>query len=319
MAEQDLRFDLPALFSLHRFGDIYAQAIREIRSDSVEFEVLRDAKDSIGPHWYGMRCRAVSKVSGVSFYLHTGLIYLPSTQIGLMVEVDEKNNLPVYEQVTAAVEDGEEFTVNRAEPEYFKLFMPEHTFAAMNRAPASRQKELLGRYMRACGEALVSAVDGAGFRLGRADLLHAYDLGRAFRRVITESAQPGFTVEINEKDPDNFGQYASGYRYWLSTPSGKRMYAYFGAIYSYKKRPAGIFAEIDWFSNQEVFDGVKARFQAQDAFVYSDREEKFIKLFLPEKAAEEFNAAGYDRQMEMLKEFFTACCAALTQAAEGDQ
>ncbi len=317
MAEQDLCFDLPALLSLHRFGDIYAQAIREIESDRVEFEVLRDAKDSIGPHWYGMRCRATSRQSGISFYLHTGLIFLPATQIGLMVEVDEKNNLPVYAQVVERLQDGEGFTVNRAEREYLKLFMPQHTFEAMNRAPARRQKELLGQYMKACSEALVAVVDGDGFRLCEADLLHAYDLGRAFRRVIVESCAPNFTVEINEKDPDNFGQYASGYRYWLTNASGSvRMYAYFGAIYSYKKRPAGIFAEIDRFSNQEVFDGVKARFQGCDAFEYSDKEEKFIKLFMPQAAVEELNAAGYDRQIELLKGFFATCCGALTQASE---
>lgn len=317
MAEQDLCFDLPALFSLHRFGDIYAQAIREIQSDRVDFEVLRHARDSIGPHWYGMRCRATSRVSGISFYLHTGLIFLPSTQIGLMVEVDEKNNLSVYDQVVEQLQDGEEFTVNRAEREYFKLFMPQHTFEAMNRAGAQRQKELLGQYMKACGEALTAVVDGDGFRLCRADLLHTYDLGRAFRRVITETTAPDFSVEINEKDPDNFGQYASGYRYWLTNASGSvKLYAYFGAIYSYKKRPAGIFAEIDWFSNQEAFDAVKARFQGRDAFQYSDKEEKFIKLFMPDQAVEELNAAGYDRQIELLKEFFASCCGALSQASE---
>ena len=82
-------------------------------------------------------------------------------------------------------------------------------------------------------------------------------------------------------------------------------------IYSYKKRPAGIFAEIDWFSNQEMFDAVKARFQGRDAFVYSGSDEKFIKLFMPQAAIEELNAAGYDRQIELLKEFFASCCGAL--------
>lgn len=317
MAEQDLRFDLPALLSLHRFGDIYARAIRDIRSSRVEFEVLRDARDSIGPHWYGMRCRAVSKVSGISFYLHTGLIFLPSTQIGLMVEVDEKNNQSVYGQVVERLRDGEDFTVNREEREYLKLFMPRHTFEAMNRAGVQRQEQLLGRYMKACGEALAAVVDGSCFRLCQEDLLHAYGLGRAFRRVITETVSPDFTVEINEQDPDNFGQYASGYRCWLTNASGSaKLYSYFGAIYSYKKRPAGIFAEIDWFSNQEMFDAVKARFQGRDAFVYSGSDEKFIKLFMPQAAIEELNAAGYDRQIELLKEFFASCCGALSQASE---
>ena len=317
MAERNLCFDLPALLSLHRFGDIYAQAIREIQSEKVTFEVLREAKDSIGPHWYGMRCRATSKVSGVSFYFHTGLIFLPATKIGLMVEIDQKNNMAVYDKVVAELQDTPLFTVNRAEAEYLKLFMPDETYAEMNRADAGTQKKMLGAYMKACAEAAAAVVDGQGFRVEKEDMLRAYDLGRAFRRVITECQDPAFSVEINEKDPDNFGQYASGYRYWLKNASGTaKMYAYFGAIYSYKKRPAGIFAEIDWFSNQEVFDKVKKNFKPDTRFCYSDREEKFIKLFMPEETVAMMNGEPYEKQIGILKEFFAVCCQALAAASE---
>lgn len=317
MAENNLRFDLPALLSLHRFGDIYAQAIREIESETVTFEVLREAKDAIGPHWYGMRCRATSRVSGISFYFHTGLIFLPSTQIGLMVEVDQKNNQAVYGQLVSQLRDTPEFMVNRDEAEYLKLFMPADTYETMNQADAGAQKKMLGRYMRACGEAAAAVIDGAGFRINREDMLHAYDLGRAFRRVITQTKTVAFTAEINEKDPDNFGQYASGYRYWLTNASGTaKMYAYFGAIYSYKKRPAGIFAEIDWFSNQAVFDRVKANFRPCPQFEYSDKEEKFIKLFMPQETVDALNSESYEKQIEILKEFYTVCSRALAEASE---
>jgi hypothetical protein len=94
------------------------------------------------------------------------------------------------------------------------------------------------------------------------------------------------------------------------------MYAYFGSIYSYKKNPAGLFAEIDWFSNQDVFDKVKANFKADPAFEYSEKEEKFIKLFMPQSTVEALNEAVYDRQIEILKEFFTVCNKALAVASE---
>lgn len=315
--ERNLCFDLPALLSLHRFGDIYAQAIREIQSDRVTLEVLREAKDSIGPHWYGMRCRATSKESGVSFYFHTGLIFLPTTKTGLMVEVDQKNNLATYDQVVAGLQDTPLFTVNRAEAEYLKLFMPDETYAEMNRADATTQKKMLGDYMKACAEAAVAVIDGQGFHVEVEDMLRVYDLGRAFRRVITESSATEYSVQINEKDPDNFGQYASGYRYWLENVSGTaKMYAYFGAIYSYKKRPAGIFAEIDWFSNQEVFDRVKENFKPDPRFCYSSHEEKFIKLFMPEQTVAALNGNPYEKQIEILKEFFAACNRALAAASE---
>lgn len=318
MAENNLHFDLNALLSMHRFGDIYAQAIREIDSRTVTFELLREAKDSIGPHWYGMRCRATSKVSGVSFYFHTGLIYLPTTKIGLMVEIDEKNNLMNYDKVAADISDTSHFVVNRDEAEYLKLFMPDATFEKLNQADAETQKEILKAYMQACGEAAIAVVDGSeGFRVTEADMLHAYGLVKAFRRVICETQAPEFTAMINEKDPDNFGQYASGYRYWLVNASGTvKMYAYFGAIYSYKKRPAGLFVEIDWFSNQDVFGKVKANLKTDSAFEYSEKEEKFIKMFMPQATVDALNAANYDRQIEILKEFFKVCSRTLAVASE---
>lgn len=313
----NLCMDLPALLSMHRFGDAYEQAIREVESDLVSLEVLRQAADSIGPHWYGMRVQVTTKKCGLSFYLHTGLIFLPETRIGLMVEVDQKNNPVHYDCLVQQLEDAPAFDVNRVEPEYLKLFMPDTTFAAMNESSASEQKRLLKSYFQACAEAICRVAEGQSFRLRRQDLLHAVNLGRAFRRVITESGEKDFTVQINEKDPDNFGQYAMGYRYHLINKNGTAdLYAYFGAIYSYKKRPAGIFAEIDWFSNQSCFDRVKANFRADPSFEYSSREEKFIKLFMPQGMVAEFNSAVYDHQIEILKEFFTACSRALAVASE---
>lgn len=317
--KKNLCFHLPSLLSLHRFGDIYAQAIREIHSDMVTFEVIREAKDSIGAHWYGMRCRATSRESGVSFYFHTGLIFLPATKIGLMVELDERNNPATYDQVVAEIQDTALFTVNRQEKEYLKLFMPDETYARLNTLDAPAQKEMLAAYMKACAEAAAAVIDGQGFRVDQEAMLRAYDLGLAFRRVIVECNQPEFSVQINEKDPDNFGQYASGYRYWLENASETaKMYAYFGAIYSYKKRPAGIFAEIDWFSNQDVFDRVKKNFKPDPAFCYSDGEEKFIKLFMPQSAVDTLNSKPYEEQLEMLKTFFNTCSRALAVASESE-
>ena len=265
-----------------------------------------------------MRCRATSKVSGFSFYFHTGLIYLPSTKIGLMVEIDQKNNLMQYDKVVSELQDTALFTVNRAEPEYLKLFMPGEAFSRLNEADADTQKQMLTAYMQAAGEACVAVVDGTcGFRITEKDMLDAYGFANAFRKVITETKHAAFTTQINEKDPDNFGQYASGFRYWLSNAAGTvKMYAYFGSIYSYKKNPAGLFVEIDWFSNQDVFGKVKAAFKSDPAFEYSEKEEKFIKLFMPQSTLEALNEADYNKQIEILKNFFTVCNNALAVASE---
>ena len=311
-----LRFSLPALLSMHRFGDLYAAAVEGIQSEKVNFEVIRTARDCIGPHWYGMRVRIASKKSGQTNYLHTGLIFLPDTRVGLMVEIDRQNNGHNYALLWNGLQDTPAFEVNRDEAPYLKLFMPDDSFREMNDCPAEKQRDMLAAYMRACAESIMEVSDAAGFRLDYDDLLDAVRLGRAFREVISFGGSEAYTVEINEKDPDNFGQYAMGYRFWLSDRKKTvRMYAYFGAIYSYKKRPAGIFGEIDWFSNQSCFDHAKAHFRPREAFEYSNKEEKFIKLFMPEARVTAFNEAEPEAQRAILKEFFHQCCCALVEAA----
>ena len=315
MAEK-LRFSLPAMQSMHRFGDIYAAAVEGIKSESVIFEVIRTARDCIGPHWYGMRVRITSRRTGQTNFLHTGLIFLPETRVGLMVEVDRQNNGHNYELLWNGLTDCPLFEVNRDEKPYLKLFMPDEQFRSMNGRPAEEQKDILAGYMKACAESIMEVSDAEGFSLDYQDLLDAVHLGRAFREVTAGGSCGEYSVEICEKDPDNFGQYAMGYRFWLTNAAGTvRMYAYFGAIYSYKKRPAGIFGEIDWFSNQHCFDGVKANFRARPAFEYSDREEKFIKLFMPQSQLEAFNEAEPEEQRAILGEFFHQCCGALAEAA----
>lgn len=59
---------------MHRFGDILEEAILGIQSETAEFQVIRDAKDCIGPHWYGLRCRVTCRHFRTGFYLHIGLI-----------------------------------------------------------------------------------------------------------------------------------------------------------------------------------------------------------------------------------------------------
>lgn len=309
---ENMFISVPALRGLHRFGDIYEEAILAASSDLASFTPDRASRDCIGPHWYGLRVHMECKRTGQRFYLHTGLIFLPETRTGLMVEVDKANNSIPYDMVWNQLESGPLFEVNRDEPVYLKLFMPDGDFARMNTLDRRGQRDMLAAYLTACGEAICRAAYTEGFRLEYADLSNTLRLARAFRRVLEEARSDEYTVEINAADPDNFGQYASGYRYWLADKkSGNRMYAYFGGIYSYKKDPAGIFAEIDWLNNQAVFDKAFAAMKSTDLFTFSHREPKFIKLFMTPALVERFNAAPEGEQMEILKEFLDGCNAAM--------
>lgn len=315
MAEK-MSVSIPALRSLHRFGDIYEEAILAAQSDWAAFTPDRQNRDCIGPHWYGLRVHMECKKTGQRFYLHTGLIFLPETRTGLMVEVDKANNHIPYDRVWNKIESGALFEVNRDEPVYLKLFMPDGDFERMNALDHKGQREMLTAYFTACGEAICQAAYTEGFQLNYEDLSNTLKLARAFRQALEEAQSGEYTVEINLADPDNFGQYASGYRYWLAdAKGGNRMYAYFGGIYSYKKDPAGIFAEIDWLNNQAVFDKAFANMKSTDLFTFSDKEPKFIKLFMAPALVERFNGAGEAEQRGILKEFLEACNRAMVLAA----
>lgn len=311
-----LNINIEALESMHRFGDILADAIGSIESDKAEFQVIRNAKDCIGRHWYGLRCRVTCRRSGIGFYLHIGLIYFPSTRPGLMIELDEQNNRHSYGSVLENITVRPEFEINREEPEYFKLFMPDSVFADMSGRPRGEQAAVLRRFVKSGAEAIVDAAYEKGFWLDYRNMADSLNLVNAFDKTLNEVESGISSVEVNYADKDNFGQYAEGFRYYLGNDKGLSLYAYFGAIYSYKKQPAGIFAEIDKFSNPEDFDRVYANMETSGMYELGVAEPGFIKLFMKEEMAEAVNQAEYEQQIELLKEFLKACNEAMVKAWE---
>lgn len=311
-----LHIDMKALESMHRFGDILADAIESIDSKTVSFQVIRDAKDCIGRHWYGLRCRAVCRRSGIGFYLHIGLIYFPSTRPGLMIELDEQNNKHSYGSVLENIKEQPVFEINRVEPEYFKLFMPDAVFTDMSDRARGEQTVFLRKFVQSGAEAIVEAAYAKGFCLNYKNMGHSLNLVNAFDKVLQEVESDISSVKVNYADKDNFGQYAEGFRYYLTDKKELSLYAYFGAIYSYKKQPAGIFAEVDKFSNQKEFDRVFENMEPSPIYELGIGESGFVKLFMKEEMIEKFNNAEYAQQIDILKLFLKTCNEAMVTAWE---
>ncbi len=312
------QINVEALRSLHRFGDLFEQAVCTVQSDLVELSPLRQAPDSNGPYWCGMRCKANCKRTGQGFYLHMGLIYLPETQMGLMVEVDRKNNLEPYAAVLAAIKNTQDYTVNTVEDGYIKLFMPDERFAALNKLDAMGQVLELAKYVKTCTEAIVAAAYYEPFRLDNNDLLNAYRLTVQYKAALESGAGGEYEAELIVKHPDNFGQYACGYRYWLRSLDGEvALFAYFGSIYSYRKSPSGVFVEIDQQSNPNWFEKAFSAIAENDGYVLSKKEPQFIKLFLPDDKVALFNDADEEGQFEILRAFLRLCSRQLLNAAKG--
>lgn len=302
--------------SFHLFGDIYEQAVLSATSGIAAFAPDRSSRDCNGKHWYGMRVHMDCLRTGQRFYLHTGLIFLPERRTGLMVELDRNNNHEYYETIWNRIKGGALFEVNRDEPAYLKLFMPDSDFILMNLSDRGEQQRILRVFFTACSESICNAAMPDSFRLDYSDLANSLELTCAYHDALNQVTSNEYTIEVNPGDPDNFGQYAAGFRYWLIDARGlNRMYAYFGGIFSYKKNPAGVFVEIDWQNNQDVFEKTFADIHSNDIFIFSQVEPKFIKLFMSPTLVEHFNESAGTKQKEILREFLDACNMALIFAA----
>lgn len=294
-----------ALRSLPLFLDVYEATLLSIKSEAIECQPVRKASDGIGAHWYGMRVRVQCKKTGLSLYLHTGLIFHPDTRKGLMIEVDRRNHFAVYSLLWEQLKPGDGFEVERQEEDYLKIFMPDADYDLLGRSTLSEQMIILRHFFQQAVEAIAYVLEKAfpGFCYPVEEM----DAGRELLCLLNEALDsldsPLFDAE-RVKDPDNLGAYALGSRYWLRSPeTGKKLYAYFGVIFSYQKDPAGVFAEVDQHSNPELYGEVLAHISQTPGYQVSLKEPGFIKLFLPKAHQLSFNLLPRERQLQMLRDF----------------
>ena len=308
--------DMEKLMSLHRFGDVLDDAIKSVGSETVELVPDRGARDSIGRHWYGSRCHMRNKETDEKFYLHIGLIYLPETRTGLLVELDKRSNPASFPIVWENLGEGSRYEISRDEDDYLKLFMPQDAFDALCGKKRGEQVKAISDYIKECAEAIAAAACQAGFSLKLCDLAEDYKLACAFEEAVVSIKSERYTIEPDRKCPDNFGQYAAGYRCFVKTRDGQQdLYPYFGAIYSYKKTPYGIFAEIDKLNHPGCYDRAYAGIKEDPAYELSKKDPPFIKMFMPAADIERLNSLDHRGQVAKLAEFLDTCITNLLEAA----
>lgn len=314
--ENNTHVSIEELQSLQRFGDLLEEASRNLQSDLYHAEPNRNAPDAIGFHWYGERLNVHSRLTGIDFYLHTGIIYLPETKVGFMVEVDKKNNVPSYDRLREKLIGTDDFEVTKVEPDYLKLFMKEAEFSKLCGSDTETQASMIKKFLDDALCAIVKTEALYSFRITSETLSNIYSLAGLLRDAVDNAEGEDYVIAVNKADPDNFGQYSMGYRLWLnSRKSSTRMYAYFGIIYSYKKSPAGVFAEIDEPSNKDCFARVKKNLVVPADIERSDQAPSFIKLFMPQEKVQKLNQSDLSVQKKMLKAFLEECCQLLVDSS----
>lgn len=156
---KSVRLNMESLFSIHKLNEIMEYLVNTTNSNIFNCEINYDAKDNNGPHWSGYRCFLKDKKSDLSLYIHFGLIYLPETKIGLMVELDRGSNPDYYEEAWNKIEEFTSYDLNKDEKDYLKLFYPESLIENLNEGTdVKKQVYMIKDYFIASCEALLKAV-----------------------------------------------------------------------------------------------------------------------------------------------------------------
>ncbi|WP_223588247.1 hypothetical protein [Neobacillus bataviensis] len=156
--QKAFQLDIPTLLSFHKCNEVLEYVASSVSKDRFYCEINYQAKDNNGPHWFGYRCYIKDLQSNKSLYIHFGFIFLPSTKVGLMVELDRNNNLDVYERVWDQIGPSSVYHINKEESDYLKLFLPDDILSQVTEfESAVKQAEFLQDYFVSCCEALLAA------------------------------------------------------------------------------------------------------------------------------------------------------------------
>ncbi len=152
------------------------------------------------------------------------------------------------------------------------------------------------------------------FKLDMSTLPGLLSFNQMMKYVFDNINTDDFSSKIDLECDHNFGEYAAGYRVYLTgNKSKKTLYIYGGLIYSHRKEPAGIFVEADRFSNQEFYETVYRNMEESPAYKISTVEDGFIKLFYPDY--DDFiKEDSVEIQIEKLKGFINVCCNSFIKA-----
>ncbi|MCK1992951.1 hypothetical protein GW626_05320 [Peribacillus muralis] len=158
IAEKAFHLEVQTLLSFHNCNEAMEHIASTVPSERFSCEINYDAKDNNGPHWFGYRCFVKDLQSDLSLYIHFGFIFLPSTKVGLMVELDRNNNLGTYKQVWDQINKSSLYDINKDESDYLKLFLPDdHLTQVMEETLPNAQTQIFQSFFISCCEAFLSA------------------------------------------------------------------------------------------------------------------------------------------------------------------
>lgn len=148
-----------------------------------------------------------------------------------------------------------------------------------------------------------------GFSFKVSDLDGLYAFTRMFDRAIASADVDGFECANHLASTDCFAPRFNGRRVFArNTRCGRNFYLWCGLLYDGASR-MGLMVEMDAFSNQDVYADALKQIRPSDAYDI-EKNEKHIKLFMPEARWAELTEWDAPAQLEALTRYFEACASA---------
>ena len=148
-----------------------------------------------------------------------------------------------------------------------------------------------------------------GFQFTISDLDGLYAFTRAFDQAIALAKVDGFECANHLSSTDCFAPRFNGRRVFArNTRCGRNFYLWCGLLYDGASR-MGLMVEMDAFSNQDVYADTFQNIRPSDAYDI-EKNEKHIKLFMPDAQWAELIGLDAPAQLDVLKRYFEASAAA---------
>jgi len=152
------RFSVSDLDGLYQFTQTFDQAIASVRSATLECQRDLYSPDCFAPRFNGFRVYARNPQCGRTMYLWCGLLYDPSSRMGLMIEMDQFSNQDVYRDAYDRLAPGDLYEIKKNE-KHIKLFMPDARWSALCGLPSpADQLKALIEYTTSCMETFARAI-----------------------------------------------------------------------------------------------------------------------------------------------------------------
>lgn len=152
-------FKLTDLGEVYSFNKMIKYVINNTKSELYESDLDYSSRDNFGTYSVGYRVFLKHKPSNKILYIYFGYIFNYIKQSGIFAEVDYNSNKDFFEEVCKNVDSLPNYTINRIESPFLKLFYPEDAYEKLIKEKSYEvQVTKLKEFFNACCNSFIKGL-----------------------------------------------------------------------------------------------------------------------------------------------------------------